>query len=897
LHLLLSGLILQSDQDASLRIPFRIRMRRRGSPDWRYLPEIHYMDNTQSQRRLQIKFLFGEAFSGTLPNPPQSRGWVEARKRVPAQDVLPVGEDWNADSYFSAGSGNDVYAYSLNETTNVRNISLQADIVTVYLDSAEWEPGIYDIEIKRGATFKNADFTSSTYVYNGNVLDFFTSQASGNLPMTRAGLLDKMSIQRLVNIRNLPPINQKNLALIYLTARNRSVDNLSVKASAYVRDYQVTDLPWTNGTPAEANNWRRVCWSPELGLFVAVARTGTNRVMTSPDGENWTAQEAAAENEWYDICWSSELSLFVACAHTGSATTTRVMTSPDGENWTARTFNASGVAVCWSPERQLFVIVGVNTIYTSPDGVNWTSRTSPENANRQSVIWVKELGLFVATATNGSIITSPNGVTWTVRRSAADPALADVAWSPERRILVAVGRSGDDRVLTSTDGVQWTARTAAEDNSWYGLAWSAQFGLFVAVASDGTNRVMTSPDGIEWTARAASSAEAWINLTWSPELERFAAVANGAAMASGEPTRAWGGSVITSNPAAHVLDALTNSAMNFDPLPEEVVDFDSINEFYEVCARNNYTVDMVCEGTPIADALRIMTSCGFARMYQSEVWGVIRDYDRTDETPVQVFSPRNSTDFAWRKAFPRMPAGLRVNYSDVTNEYARRQVTVYRNGASESDARLEQATYEGLVELEKVIERAEFDIRQAQHRSVIYTLSVPAEALRCRRGSLVGYEDEILTVWSGSGRIDSVQIDDDTGKITGVTLDTVVPVKNELGIHEITSVKSVSSWRSIGLKSGVLIRQTDGEKTVHALNNASGETNVLTFSTPVDVETTPGSSFDADDSINKIGQDCFVIVGLRGKEVKRLVVTEIQPGRDLGAVLTMVDDASEKIWA
>lgn len=39
---------------------------------------------------------------------------------------------------------------------------------------------------------------------------------------------------------------------------------------------------WTPRTSAADNQWLSVCWSPELGLFVAVAGSGAgNRVMTS----------------------------------------------------------------------------------------------------------------------------------------------------------------------------------------------------------------------------------------------------------------------------------------------------------------------------------------------------------------------------------------------------------------------------------------------------------------------------------------------------------------------------------------------------------------------------------------------------------------------------------------
>jgi hypothetical protein len=38
---------------------------------------------------------------------------------------------------------------------------------------------------------------------------------------------------------------------------------------------------WTARSAAEANGWRSVTWSPDLGLFCAVSFDGTNKVMTS----------------------------------------------------------------------------------------------------------------------------------------------------------------------------------------------------------------------------------------------------------------------------------------------------------------------------------------------------------------------------------------------------------------------------------------------------------------------------------------------------------------------------------------------------------------------------------------------------------------------------------------
>ena len=42
-------------------------------------------------------------------------------------------------------------------------------------------------------------------------------------------------------------------------------------------------------TPAD-NDWRAVCWAPELNLLVAVSIDGSQRVMTSDDGLRWTSR-------------------------------------------------------------------------------------------------------------------------------------------------------------------------------------------------------------------------------------------------------------------------------------------------------------------------------------------------------------------------------------------------------------------------------------------------------------------------------------------------------------------------------------------------------------------------------------------------------------------------------
>ena len=43
----------------------------------------------------------------------------------------------------------------------------------------------------------------------------------------------------------------------------------------------ITGVLWSTVRSAADNSWQAICWSPELGLYVCVAGSGTgNRVMT-----------------------------------------------------------------------------------------------------------------------------------------------------------------------------------------------------------------------------------------------------------------------------------------------------------------------------------------------------------------------------------------------------------------------------------------------------------------------------------------------------------------------------------------------------------------------------------------------------------------------------------------
>jgi hypothetical protein len=223
-----------------------------------------------------------------------------------------------------------------------------------------------------------------------------------------------------------------------------------------------------------------VCWSAALGIFVAVADAGTNRVMTSPDGANWTARTAASALPWQAVAWSPALGLFAAVAGGFSAT---------------------------------------NRVMTSPDGITWTLRTgSPTTGIWNAIAWSPTLGMFAAVAgANGPCITSPDGITWTSRTIASAGEYVGICWSPTLGKFLAVADSSSFGIkAVSSDGITWTQTTGLPGTHWRDAAWSEVLQLFVVVAGSAigpVSGIFTSPDGVTFTSRTSPNTALWQAVT------------------------------------------------------------------------------------------------------------------------------------------------------------------------------------------------------------------------------------------------------------------------------------------------------------------------------------------------------------------------------------------------
>jgi len=348
----------------------------------------------------------------------------------------------------------------------------------------------------------------------------------------------------------------------------------------------------------------------------------------------------------------------------------------------------------------------------------------------------------------------------------------------------------------------------------------------------------------------------------------------------------WNTWTTTSNPAPHYVDVLSG-AQNLDPLPSDLRDDTGILAWRTLCTDNEWTCDTIVDDMRTQDVLATLAACAYAKPYQSDQYGVTVDNDRSEDVPVQVFSRINTSNMHFDRAFVRPPEGFVVTYRDNLSDDDRAQTFVYQRDPSiATTGLLESIAYEGLVDLAKVRARAQFDLDQANLRSTFYTFDTDIESIVCRRGSLVGLQHDILTSRSGDARIKTVTKGNSPLQITGLILDSTIPVTNEPDMHSVTDLHSVADMHLVGVTTGIAIRRNDGTLSTHLLSNSTGETNTVTLAVPF---SDPGTIVGFSDTNYEYG--CMITAGDLHSEYRRMLVFSVTPQADLKASVTLVDEA------
>jgi len=294
---------------------------------------------------------------------------------------------------------------------------------------------------------------------------------------------------------------------------------------------------WTENPAAEENTWESVAYGNST--YVAVASTGTNRVMTSSDGITWTAHAAAEDNNWQHVAYGN--GMFVAIALNG---TNRIMTSPDGATWTARAAPQQNAWRGLSFQNNQFIAMaysGTNRMMTSPDGITWTL----QNVSSSYEDIVYQDGQYVAVGSFGAIATSPDLATWTTRTAPQAGNWRSIAYGNGVYVATASSQvSYPAQMMTSTDGITWTHPTVPSGRQWRAITFAN--GTFVVTSGNMGESIITSTDGQTWAPQMSPNSGTYKGLVFGND--KFVAVStngiNGGqrTMVSGEITCTTGSS-------------------------------------------------------------------------------------------------------------------------------------------------------------------------------------------------------------------------------------------------------------------------------------------------------------------------------------------------------------------
>ena len=387
---------------------------------------------------------------------------------------------------------------------------------------------------------------------SGNLTFFTTYQTGGTVNRVNYSLSGG-SLYKTVTVPSGSPLSY-GTGVTNLVLPSESFP--SVSFSYYNGNYTgfstgVINTPWTPRTQPGIKNWSSIAYGNGKYVAVADTSTGTNEIMTSPDGITWTNQSTPPANrKWDGITFGN--GLFVAVSRDGT-TNNCVMYSTDGVNWSTGSSNLSGIPAAseWRAVTYgngLYVAVAScpggscpsKGVMTSPDGRNWTGRTTSGSLAKswQNVTYGN--GLFVAVSSDylsNNIMTSPDGITWTIRTVPGPHTWYGVTYGNGLYVAVAHDNATYD-VVTSPDGITWTARAGAATSLWQSVAYGN--GQFVAVADAGgattpANAIMISPDGITWSTMAAPSSNGSSAYNWHDVIagnDIFIAVGGGAGSGS-----------------------------------------------------------------------------------------------------------------------------------------------------------------------------------------------------------------------------------------------------------------------------------------------------------------------------------------------------------------------------
>ena len=318
----------------------------------------------------------------------------------------------------------------------------------------------------------------------------------------------------------------------------------------------------------------------------------------------------------------------------------------------------------------------------------------------------------------------------------------------------------------------------------------------------------------------------------------------------------------SSNPASAAMYAMTGDLAQQKLAPSEI-DMDSFGKLYEWCGTHSYECNQyLTESMTISQLLTsIASTCRAEILRVNGKLTVIQDIER--ESFVQLFTPRNSSNYKESIMLADVPDEIKLGFVDSENGFAENEVFVYNTsdgnkaGITKTSQKISLWGVTNSVQARKL---GMYNYAVSKHRPIIYSFDADFEYLMCRKGDWIKYAGDIALAGITQGRI-TARILDGAGFVTGFECDEEIPMEDE---------KSYA----------IRVRLNNGETALLDVENTGENSKAVSLLSSISAENAPKEG------------DLFAF-GERGNEAIDLIITDIQCGENLSANLTCVGYSPE----
>lgn len=157
----------------------------------------------------------------------------------------------------NGGSFEDSGAY-FDVDNLARHVDLTSDGAEVYLQTATFPRGTYEIRVKRGIALKTGILDPSGYTYSGSVnnsnfFDYYTASGRHKVSIGQTNYNADGNIDRITTVEYAAPVDTDGIAWIVVDMKNAAIESISATFASYARVWDGSvwlDTPQVTANPA-----------------------------------------------------------------------------------------------------------------------------------------------------------------------------------------------------------------------------------------------------------------------------------------------------------------------------------------------------------------------------------------------------------------------------------------------------------------------------------------------------------------------------------------------------------------------------------------------------------------------------------------------------------------------